>query len=578
MKILKLALFTLCLSTSTFCGLSLAQDPTYRIDFVGVDKEMAQNLRESLTLDDATASVPEFIAAAKQDITTSLQAYGYYSPQMDIQASKTEKGITAVAHVQLGTPIRVQSIDFQLLGPGMNDFALSQLRAALTLHQGDIFVHEKYEQNKKALLSQVIQAGYLSAFFSQHQVEVDIDNKTAQIHLTLETGPRHFFGQVQFSDTALSQDLLVRYLPFQPGEIYSPEKVLILQSRLNQSNYFSAVNVRALTEEHNTSVPIQVELTDAKPNQYTIGAGYGTDTGPRGKVGWTRRRLNSAGHRLTSNAQISEIYRKFNVDYIIPGRHPDTDHFKINGGFYDDEYSEKPTQIYETGIIEEREIQHWQRRLSLFYHHERFGAYITNQGLESHLVLPSMTFIHTVRDNPLTPTHGRRFEITMRGSIDALFSDTTFFQAYTQFRWLHALNDTTKVLFRTEWGFTIPDDSVKLPLSQRFFAGGDLSLRGFGYRSLPSEIDKDGNYLPVGGAYLGIASLELSKKVKHPIGVFTFIDAGNAFRRFFDEIEVGTGVGVEWQTRIGPIKIALAKPLTKSLDAWRIHAMFGPEI
>lgn len=577
MKILKVVLLALLVGASIAPPFALAQ-PQYRIEFVGVDKDLAENLRESLTIEDSVTSTEEFIEASKQDIITSLQAFGYYLPEVTVQANRDEKGIHATAHIVLGPPIIIHAINFQLAGAGKDDLALRQLQNALTIKPGDIFVHEHYEQSKKALLSQTIQAGYLSAFFSQHQVEVDIDNKTADIHLTLETGTRHYFGPVTFGDTVLSQDLLRRYLPFQIGEVYSPEKILILQSRLNQSNYFSNVNVRALTEAQTDYIPIQVELTDAKPNQYTIGAGYGTDTGPRGKVGWTRRRLNSAGHRLAANAQISEIYRKFNVDYIIPGLHPDTDNFKINGGFYDDEYSEKPTQIYETGLIEEREIGRWHRRLSLFYHHERFGAYITNQGLESQLILPSMTFIHTVRDNPLTPTHGRRFEISMRGSIDALFSDTTFFQAYTQFRWLHALNADAKILFRTEWGFTIPDDPVKLPLSQRFFAGGDLSLRGYGYRSLPSEIDKDGNYLPVGGAYLGIASLELSHKIRHPVGVFTFIDAGNAFRRLFDEIEVGTGVGVEWQTRIGPIKIALAKPLTKSLDAWRIHAMFGPEI
>lgn len=576
MKILSRIL--ICAIFSLSFNLNAKTTSAYDLKFNGVDKEIETYIRSTLTLEEPLPPTHEFAQTAKLEITQALQPFGYYTPEVKVSAYNKDNLIHADIQIQLGAPVLIETIEFHLNGPGEVDPKLFRLADSLTLNKGQIFNHEQYEQNKKAILSKVIQEGYLLAAFSEHRVEVNIDNRSAQIHLTLSTGPRHYFGDVSFNDTVLSHELLKRYLPFKTGEVYSPEKILILQSRLNQSNYFSQVNVKALTESEGTLVPVQVELTDAKPNQYIIGAGYGTDTGARGKLGWTRRRLNSYGHRLNANAQISEIYHKLNVDYIIPGPHPDTDLFKINGGFYEDEYSEKPSQVYETGIIEEREINGWQRRISLFYHHERFNAYITNQGLESSLILPSITFIHTVRNNPLTPTHGRRFEITLRGSIDALFSDTTFFQTYAQYRWLHSLNGDAKVLFRTELGFTIPDDSVRLPLSQRFFAGGDLSLRGYGYRSLPSEIDKDGNYLPVGGAYLGIASLELSKTIKKPFGIFTFIDAGNAFRELFDEVEVGTGVGIEWQTKIGPIKIALAKPLTKTADSWRVHALFGPEI
>src|SRR5262249_22841380 len=150
---------------------------------------------------------------------------------------------------------------------------------------------------------------------------------------------------------------------------------------------------------------------------------------------------------------------------------------------------------YEFGLSEERQLNSWQRKLGLTYLHESFNAFITNEPVQSKLILPSVTFIQTKRDDLISPRHGRRLEISMRGSVDALISDTSFLQAYLQCRWLHSFNETLKVLIRTEWGFTIPDDSNKLPLSQRFFAGGDLSIRGYGYRSLPREIDKDGNYL-----------------------------------------------------------------------------------
>ncbi len=561
-----------------------SKDEPVQVVITGVDKAMEENIRSNLTLlnegADEEASRPEQIdERSRQEILTALQPFGYYEAQVQSQIDVQKNAIKANFKIELGPAIHISAIHFNLIGEGQRDPSLQKLLNLFPLKIGDILIHETYEQGKKALLSKTIQNGYLNALFSEHRVEIDPETKTSQIYLTLLTGPRHTFGEVTFGETALSPELLNRYLPFQPGDLYSPEKIMILQSRLSQSDYFSTTNVKALNEENSTVVPVMVELEDAKPNQYILGAGYGTDTGVRGKVGWTRRRLNSMGHRFSAQAQVSEIYDKIHVDYTIPGKHPYSDKLVFQGGFFDDEFSEKPSQIYEAGGFEEREFNTWKRVLSLNYHHERFNAFITNDIVQSQLILPSVTFIQIKKhDDPADNVSGRRIEMTMRGSVDALISDTSFLQTYLQLKWVHAFDEKTRLLVRGDFGFTAPDDVEKLPLSQRFFAGGDLSLRGYGYRSLPNEIDKEGNYQPVGGAYLAVGSLELVRTIKKPFGVFTFIDAGNAYRRLFDETAIGIGVGVEWQTRLGPVKFAVAKPLTKTSDSWRIHASFGPEL
>lgn len=561
------------------------KEDNIQVTITGVNTDLETNIRDNLSLlresvdDESLVQDNEQISMrARQEIITALQPFGYYHADVQSNIEQVDGKIKATFNINLGPAIHVNAIHFNLIGEGEKDPALYGLMQLFPLKNGDVFVHESYEQGKKALLSKTIQSGYLNAMFSEHRVEVDIDNNTSVITLTLATGPRHFFGEVSFGKTELSDKLLNRYLPFQPGDIYSPEKIMILQSRLNQSDYFSSVNVKALTEDQSTKVPVVVELEDAKPNQYILGAGYGTDTGVRGKLGWTRRRLNSLGHRFSATAQLAEIYNRIHLDYIIPGKQPATDQIKLQAGIFEDEFSEKPSHIYETGIIEEREISGWQRRLSVNYHHERFNAFITNDVIQSKLILPSITFVQIKRHELDNSPSGRRIELTMRGSIDALFSDTTFFQTYLQLKWVHAFNEATRLLVRGDFGFTVPDDSENLPLSQRFFAGGDQSLRGYGYRSLPDEIDKDGNRLPVGGSYLTVGSLELAHTVKKPFGVFAFVDAGNAYRELFVETEIGTGVGIEWQTKLGPIKFAIAKPLTKPADSWRIHASFGPEL
>lgn len=578
MSLCALLLFS---SVAAFTPLTAKEDD-YSIAISGVSKTIEENIRANLTLtpeqselDDAS-KIQQYEERVTLEVNKAIQPFGYYSPKIRLTTDAKQK--TIAIQIDLGTPVRIQHITLEVIGEGRNDPRLKDIKQDFPLHVGEIFDHTLYEQGKKALLSSSIQNGYLDALFSVHRVEVNIDTASCELFLTLETKQRHYFGNVSYQETLLSDELLDRYLPFSVGDIYAPEKLLTLQSRLAQSDYFSEVNVKPQTQANINTVPILVELKDAKPNRYQLGAGYGTDTGIRGKAAWTRRRLNSLGHRLNAEIRISEVYDKYELDYIIPGKQPATDSVALHGSYFEEEYTEKLSELFEAGITQVREIHNWQRKISLAYLHENYTAYITNELIQSTLILPSVTFIQTKRDNAASPTRGRRIEINMRGSVDALFSDTSFFQAYLQCRWLHAFNDSLKALIRTDLGFTLPDDSERLPLSQRFFAGGDLSIRGYGYRSLPNEIDKDGNRLPVGGAYLGIVSFEVVKTIKKPFGVLAFVDAGNAFRSFADQIEVGTGVGVEWQTRLGPVKFAIAKPLNKDSEAWRIHASFGPEV
>lgn len=582
---MKILASVICLFLSLFYGYPAKANPE-RIQLIitGVDKTMQENIKANLQLlseqEDFVKDVTHrtlYQQRAKQEIALVLQPFGYYSPTIDSRLQKKEAW-QAHFNIHLNAPIRITSIHFHLTGEGKNNPALKTMIKNFPLKIKDVFAHDVYEQGKKGLLSKAIQQGYLNAFFSQHRVEVNPDTRQSAIFLTLETGPQHYFGLTTFDSSRLSEHFLERFLTFKSGDIYTSEKILNLQSRLTQSDYFSQVNVKALFTEQAPIVPIRVELEDAKPNHYLLGAGYGTDTGPRGKLGWTRRHLNQYGHRFSTQARLAEVYRNVEMGYIIPGKQPSSDQIKLTLGFSNDEYSEKSSKVYEVGVVEEKKIHHWNRRIAISYLQEQFNAFTTNEKVTTGLILPSMTFTQIKRDSPTNPSHGRKIEFTLKGSIDALFSDTSFFQSHLQVKWLHAFNESMKLFLRTEFGLTFPALVERLPLSQRFFAGGDQSLRGYGYRSLPNETDKQGNLYPPGGAYLAIGSAELVKTIKKPFGLSAFIDAGNAFRLGGNEVEIGTGVGIEWQTKLGPIKIAVAKPLTKPHNSWRIHASFGPEL
>lgn len=119
------------------------------------------------------------------------------------------------------------------------------------------------------------------------------------------------------------------------------------------------------------------------------------------------------------------------------------------------------------------------------------------------------------------------------------------------------------------------DQFRQLPPRFRFFAGGDESVRGFGYQELGEE-DEAGNV--IGGQALLVGSLEYELRVLEKWSGAVFYDTGNAFRAFGDPLEYGAGLGVRWRSPIGPIRADVAWALSEDGTPFRFHLNIGPDL
>ena len=106
-----------------------------------------------------------------------------------------------------------------------------------------------------------------------------------------------------------------------------------------------------------------------------------------------------------------------------------------------------------------------------------------------------------------------------------------------------------------------------LPVSERFFAGGDTTVRGFALDRLGDieTIDKDG--FPKGGHGLIVLNAELRIPVGRGIGAVGFFDAGNVFANAGDvslgKVRGTVGMGIRYQSPIGPIRVDLGMKLDR---------------
>jgi translocation and assembly module TamA len=118
------------------------------------------------------------------------------------------------------------------------------------------------------------------------------------------------------------------------------------------------------------------------------------------------------------------------------------------------------------------------------------------------------------------------------------------------------------------------DDFDQLPPSQRFFAGGDRSVRGYPYQKIGPR-NADG--LVIGGERLLTASVEIERLIYGDYGVAAFVDAGDAFDSAPD-IKVGAGVGFRWRSPIGMVRLDVAHPFDDPDDNYRIHFTIGSDL
>jgi translocation and assembly module TamA len=406
------------------------------------------------------------------------------------------------------------------------------------------------------------------------------------VEIQLDTGPQYYLGEVRFTQDLLDDDLLRRYVRFKPGDVYDPDLLIGLQSRLLGTEYYEKVEIVPLKDPtgDSTTVPIEVVATPNKPNKYRVGVGYATDVGPRISLDWRRRYWNRWGHQSRTQLSLAPAQSSGSFDYRIPIKNPLTDYISI-----------KPELLYydtstHQGWINSVHVARstvsgggWRRTLGIDYQYEDYSINEVPADPVNELV-PYVSWSRTVADDPVYTKKGYRIKYGLLGSSTALLSPTNYLSAYLDVKWIRGFWDIYRVIARADLGATLAGNVEDLPASRRFYTGGDSSIRGWGYDALgPNDPVTDDT---VGGRYLAVGSLELEREIAGPWSLAVFTDFGNAFDPDYElEWEQSVGLGLRWRSPIGQVRLDVAFALTKhegddadGFPPTRLHVVIGPDL
>jgi len=572
---------------------SLAE-PRVELEISGLDKALQENVRAHLAIarlvpqtglipfnpferDQPPLAITEsnvrrLHRLATEEIGEALQPFGYYEPV--VQAQLVHDGDTwrALYQVDTGPLTRIDLVDIQISGAGQTDDSILEARHATRLQAGEQLLHSDYEATKQALLQAALAAGFLDARYQRAELRILKAQHRAQVHLLLDTGPRYFFGPISIEQDILDPDFVQQYVHIEQGAPFNTDALLELQLALSDSGYFNRVEVtprRAAAEDFH--VPVAITTEPSKPRRYAYGLGYGTDTGPRLSLVTEFRRINRRGHRVFADIRLSEILQSVGAQYKIPIGNLVSDRliFSSRADFEtiaDDGSSDR----YTLGISRNEEWGPLQRRLYMNYQHEDFSLGEDDRRVD--FFIPGFTLSQLRANDILFPRRGYSWNVDLR-SAPGLISDTSFARIELAGQRIFPLGERGRLLLRSRLGALSVEDFTRLPTTERFFAGGDQSVRGYDYQKLAPE-DDSGEV--VGGQYLAVGSIELDYLFVGDFGAAVFVDSGNAADEFLPSLKTGAGIGFRWRSPVGMLRIDIAHPFDDPDENYRLHITIGP--
>jgi translocation and assembly module TamA len=547
----------------------------------GVEGALLDNVRAmlSITADRSDEEVTErsvrrLHRRAPDEIRRALEPFGHYDPEIEKDLARGDDGAWRASYrIDPGPRVRFTDVTIDIRGEAANDRAFAELRTELPLKSGVPLVHADYDSTRQRIMQLAAARGYFDANWKRNVLQIDPGALEARAELILDSGPRYAFGEVTFEQNELDDEFLRGFLPFEPGDPWESARVLDLQYALDDSDYFLRVDVRPQRDRaRGGRVPIRVRLEPRPRNRYTFGIGFGTDTGARVSAGWENRRFNRSGHSFDTRVEVAEISNRVSARYRIPLADPARERLVFETSLGTEEIGDAETRQFEIGARRIEQRGRYQASVSIDY--QRNDDTIGDETTQRNLVMPGAGLSYSRFDDPIYATRGFRLGAYISGGTETFGSDVSFLRGRLQGDGVLRLWDGGRLLVRGEIGTVEVDDVDRLPLSRRFFTGGDDSVRGFDYQSL-GPVNEDGDV--VGGRHLAVGSIELEQLIAGNWGAAVFMDAGNAMNDWSVNLRRSAGVGLRYRSPVGMFRVDVAKA-TDGDESARLHLSLGVDL
>jgi translocation and assembly module TamA len=505
-------------------------------------------------------------------VRSLLQTEGYFAPEVQLEREpRRAAGESDVVRLKVvpGPRARVSRVTLEAQGElqqgasnneAQASAALAALRKGWDLPAGSVFRNDTWSDAKAAALARLRTAGYATAAWNGTAAEVDLTRNEVRLFLVVDSGPLFRYGSLVIEGLAAHDaDTVENLLAAKRGQAVTEALLLDFQDRLQKSGLFEGVNVTLDPEPDSAAqARIVVRAKEAPLQVYTFGVGISANTGPRASVEHLYRRV--FGYAASSRIKI-ELGKKRQAGDAELSTHPlDGLHRYLLGAAVERLVSDDDTVLSQRMRLGRTQDKSAVERLH-FAEFER-SLRTTAGGERNDSLALSLNFHGAWRDldSLVLPTRGVSLAVQVgagrsRGNTGV---SGNFTRAYGRLTGYLPLGQSWYGQARLELGQVFVRDQVAVPESQKWRAGGDESVRGYGYRSLGPLV---GSAVGSGNA-IASSSIELARPflARMPsLWGAVFVDVGGADNEVGAIKPVmGYGVGLRWRSPVGPLRLDYA--------------------
>ncbi len=515
------------------------------------------------------------------------QVHGYYDAAAGYTLTVNEKLVTPTISVREGKPVQVTTVRISVEGSAPAPRALEPA-FKLPLKQGDTFTQTDYESGEAQLLDIYMHNGYAHAQVNR-RAQVLVGTRQAYIWYFVIPGNYGVFGPTTVQGTRhVSPRLVFRELTYKPGEMFDSAQIAASRTKIVGLNLFRSVEFIPQSDSSNPRVvPIQIRVQEKPKHSINLGLGYNTESQFNIGLQWNNYNFLGGGRQLSLLAQYSNVVSTVDLKLVQPYFLSKKSTFIGEANIWQEIYQ---TYDLNAGQIQPRVSYKFLPKLTgnlgwrLAYLHfyslnsstiDQIGG-VRRKGIVSG---PFAQLIWNNTEDPFNPQRGEIATLYASTASHVFGSDYRYWRAIGEVRKYHLLGWQTVLAGRFKLGFEHSYGSIRdIPLSERFYSGGEGSVRGYGLRRIgPLSTANQ----PLGGLSLVEWSLELRRPLFWKITGSLFFDCGQVSkdqdRVPIDALQCGYGPGLGMTSPVGPILLDLGFPTKtpKGDSHWQVYFSIG---
>ena len=524
-------------------------------------------------------------AKLNADLETLRSYYlsrGYLEFRIDstqVGISPNKQDISVSVNVTEGERFVVSGVKLEGNYLGKDD----EFKSLVTIRPGQAYNADQVVQTTKAFTDYFGNFGYA---FAQVEAKPDIDRVNNRVSLVLQAEPsrRAYVRKINVAGNSRTRDEVVRreFRQFEAAW-YDADKIKLSRDRVDRLGFFKDVSV----ETHEVAgspdqVDLTVEVVEKPTGNLSVGAGYSSGDGLGLTAGVKQENAFGSGNSLgvqinTSKTNRAVVFnttdpyfttdgvsRSIDVYHRTVSPFTDTSSYKLvtSGASlrFGIPFTEIDTVYFGGGA----------ERTKIVPGTNLPGAYVTYAkqfGFTSSTLPLTVGWSRDTRDSALVPNKGSFQRLNGEWGVAG---DARYILSSYQYQLYVPLNKQYTFAFNGDLGIGKGLSGLPFPLFKNFFGGGLGSVRGFEQGSLGGR-DSVTN-AGLGGTRKINANFELQTPFPgagndRTLRMFAFVDVGNVFGESqkvrLNELRSSAGVGISWVSPVGPLRLALARPIRK---------------